>query len=143
MAQRELRANDVLVFLGETEGVYTTVICLTNNSITRTTAEITTSSKCGPSTAAGAQTNQITFEGNIMVDPDAENISAVQLINWWTDQTTVFLKMGVVQPSIGDFTYFGSVFLSALSETYGLDAAATFSATFSPDGLLSITTATS
>jgi predicted secreted protein len=143
MAQRELRSNDVLLFIGETEGVYDTVICLTSNSITRTTAEITTSTKCGPSTAPGAQTNSISFEGNIMVDPDTDSISAVQLINWWTDQTVIYFKMGVVEPSIGDFTYFGSGFISALSETYALDAAATFSGTISPDGLVSITTATS
>lgn len=143
MAQRELRSNDVLLFLGTVEGVYEGVICLTSNSITRTTSEITTSTKCGPSTAPGAQTNSIAFEGNIMVDPDAGSISAAQLIQWWIDQTPLFFKMGVVEPSIGDFTYFGSGFLSALSETYGLDAAATFSGTLSPDGLVSITTATS
>ena len=145
MAQRELRSNDVLLFIGETEGVYDTVICLTSNSITRTTSEITTSTKCGPSTAPGAQTNSISFEGNIMVDPDSGSVSAVQLINWWTDQTVIFFKMGVVDVNqqIGDYTYYGSGFISSLSETYALDAAATFSGTISPDGLVSITTATS
>lgn len=144
MAQRELRSNDVLLFINETGSEpYETIICLTSNSITRTTSEITTSTKCGPSTAPGAQTNSISFEGNIMVDPDAGSASAVALIDWWTNQTVIFFKMGVAVPSIGDFTYYGSGFISALSETYGLDAAATFSGTISPDGLVSITTATS
>lgn len=143
MAQRELRSNDVLLSIGTTEGVYDAIICLTSNSITRTTSEITTSTKCGPSTAPGAKTNSISFEGNIMVDPDSGSVSAVDLINYWTDDTTIYFKMGVAEPSIGDFTYFGSGFISALSETYGLDAAATFSGTISPDGLVSITTATS
>jgi len=144
MAQRELRSNDVVLWINET-GVepYDLIVCLTSNSIARTTAEITTSTKCGPSTAPGAQTNSITFEGVINVDPDSGNASAVDLINWWTNQTVIFFKMGVTDPSIGDFTYYGSGFISALTETYGLDAAATFSGTISPDGLVSITTATS
>lgn len=141
--RRELKANDVLLYLGEVEGVYDAIVCLTANSITRTTSEITTSSKCGPSTAAGAKTNSISFEGNIIVDPDAGETSAVDLINWWNDDTTLFFKMGVAEPAIGDFTYFGSGFISALSESYAVDAAATFSGTISPDGLVSITTATS
>lgn len=141
--RRELKANDVLLFIG-TDGVdYPVVVCLTSNSITRTTSEITTSSKCGPSTAAGAKTNQISFEGNIVVDPDAGETSIVDLINYWTDDTTIFFKMGEVEPAIGSFTYFGSGFISALSETYAVDAAATFSGTISPDGLVTITTATS
>ena len=143
MAQRELRSNDVLLYIGETEGVYDTVICLTSNSIARTTSEITTSSKCGTSAAPGAKTTSISFEGNIMVDPDSGSVSAVALINWYDQDSIIYFKMGVAEPSIGDFTYFGSGFISALSETYALDAAATFSGTIAPDGPVSITTATS
>lgn len=143
MAQRELRSNDVLLFIGTTEGVYDTVVCLTSNSVARTTAEITTSTKCGPSTSPGAQTNSISFEGVIVVDPDSGNVSAANLIRFWIDQTPIYFKMGVVEPSIGDFTHFGSGFISAISDSYALDSAATFSGTISPDGLVDFTEATS
>jgi len=143
MARRELRSNDVLLFIG-TDGVtYPVVVCLTSNSITRTTAEITTSSKCGPSTAPGAKTNSVSFEGNIVVDPDSGETSIVDLIGYYIDDTTIYFKMGEIEPSIGSFTYFGSGFISALSETYAVYAAATFSDIISLAGLVTIRTVTS
>lgn len=143
MAQRELRSNDMLLFIG-TDGItYDTVVCLTSNSVARTTAEITTSTKCGPSTAPGAQTNTISFEGVVQVDPDAGKVSAADLIRFWIDQTPIYFKMGVVEPSIGDFTHYGTGFISAISDTYALDSASVFSGTISPDGIVDFTTATS
>src|SRR5690348_8609863 len=99
--RRELKANDMLLFIG-TDGVtYPVIVCLTNNGVTRSKSTVNTSSKCGTSSAPGTTTVSVTFEGNVVLDPDADETSVVDLINYFNDDTTIFFKMGEVEPSIG------------------------------------------
>ncbi len=143
MAQREIASNTILLFIG-TDGVtYETVVCLTNNGITRATAEIESNSKCGPNKSAGSQTNSITFEGQGQVDPDSGKTSIDQLDDYWRNTTTIYYKMGPADPIEGDVTYFGTGYISALDESYAVDSPGTFSGTIAPYGIIGKTTATS
>ena len=144
MAKRELRANDVFIFISFNGGTtYNTVICLTSNGITRATSVIESSTKCGVTSVPGAITRSISFEGNVWLDPDGGESSLVDLIDLFDNQTTFHFKMGVAVPGDGDFTTSGQGYLSALDETYAVDSAATFSGTITPTSELTTTTATS
>ena len=143
MAARKISGNDVLLYLG-TDGItYDTIVCLTSQSVTRATTEIDANTKCGPDKLPGVQTNDISFEGQIMLDPDSGTVSTDQLDDYWRNKTTVYWKMGKAVPVTGDVTYYGTGFISQLDETYGQDAPSTFSGKIAPYGIINKTTATS
>jgi len=143
MAERKISGNDVLLFIG-TDGItYETVVCLTSQSITRATSEIEANTKCGPDKLPGTQTNAVSFEGQIMLDPDAGTTSTDQLDDYWRNKTNIYWKLGEVDPTIGSVTYYGTGFISSLDEVYAQDAPSTFSGSIAPSGTISKTTATS
>lgn len=141
MAEHKVSGTDVLLMLS-TDGVdYDTVVCLTSQSITRATAEIDAKSKCGPDTLPGTQTNGVSFEGQLIADPDAGTTSIADLFDYWTNKTTIYWKMGKVSPVTGDVTYSGTGYISKLDETFGMDNPSTFSGSIGVYGLASITVA--
>ena len=143
MAERKISGNDILLFLG-TDGItYDTVVCLTSQAITRATSEIEANTKCGPDKLPGTQTNAITFEGQIMLDPDSGKISTDDLDDFWRNKTNIYWKLGEVSPTFGSVTYYGTGFIASLDETFAQDAPSTFSGSIAPSGLISKTTATS
>ncbi len=143
MAERKISGNDMLLFGGRTPGVFDLIVCLTANSITRTTNEIDAKSKCGPDKLAGTQDNGVTFEGQVMVDPDSGRVSIDDLTDWWQEKATIYWKMGKVTPLEGDITYTFTGFVSKLDEAYAQDVPGTFSGAIGVNGFLSKTTATS
>jgi len=143
MAEHKINGTDVLLFIG-TDGItYPTVVCLTSQTISRTTNEIDAKSKCGPDKLPGTQDNNISFEGQVMADPSAGRISTDDLDDYWRNKTTIYYKMGKVVPAIGDVTYSGTGFIATLEEVFAQDAVATFTGTLAPYGLIEKTTATS
>jgi len=78
-----------------------------------------------------------------MADPTTGHVSTDEIDDMWRDKTTVYYKVGKVSPIIGDVTYSGTGFISALEEVFAQDAVATFTGTLSPYGLIGKTTATS
>jgi len=143
MAEHKINGTDVLLFIGLDGNTYETVVCLTSESVTRTTNEIDAKSKCGPDKLPGTQDNQVTFEGQVMADPDSGKTSTDELDDHWREKTTVYFKVGKAVPIVGDVTYYGTGFISKLNEVFAQDAVATFSGAISPYGLISKTTATS
>lgn len=147
MAEHKISGNDVLLFI-DASGTppytnYNLVVCLTSQTLTRTTNEIDAKSKCGPDKQPGTQDNGITFDGQIIYDPAAGRISDDDLDDAWRNKTTIGFKMGKAVPAIGDVTYFGTGFISKLDNTYGEDAPSLFSGAIGPYGLINKTTATS
>lgn len=143
MARHKIAGNDMLLFIG-TDGItYPLVVCLTSNSVTRLTNEIDAATKCGPDKAIGVKTNGVTFEGQVIADPDSGEISVDDLDDFWRNDTTIYWKMGKVTPLEGDWTYSGTGFLSQLDETYAQDAPGTFSGAIGVYGIIAKTTATS
>ncbi len=143
MAEHKINGTDVLMFIGLDGVTYETVICLTSQSVTRTTNEIDAKSKCGPDKLPGTQDNQVTFEGQVMADPATGTTSTDELDDHWRNMTTIYWKVGKAVPIVGDVTYYGTGFVSKLDEVFAQDAVATFSGAISPYGLISKTTATS
>ena len=144
MAKRELRANDVFIFISYNGGTsYSTVICLTSNGTSRSRDVVTSATKCGTTSTVGSLTETVNFEGVIMVDPDAGESSFVDLLDLMTSGDSFTFKQGVLEPGDGDYTAFGVGYLSALDDTYAVDSNSTFSGTITPTSPLTYTRATS
>ena len=143
MAEHKINGTDVLLFIG-TDGItYPTVVCLTSQSVTRTTNEIDAKSKCGPDKLPGTKDNGVSFEGQIMSDPTAGRISTDDLDDYWRNTTTIYWKVGKAIPIIGDVTYSGTGFISKLDKKFSVDNVGTFSGAIGVYGTMSRTTATS
>ncbi len=129
MAERKIAGKDVLLFLDLAGGTaYDMIVCLTQNSIKRTTAQTENASKCGPDVGAGAQTITIDFTGQVVYDAAANRVSEGDLHDAWSDSRTVGWKMGTLDPITGDVIYSGQGFISDLSADYSMTGA-TFTAT--------------
>lgn len=143
MAEHKVSGNDVLLFIG-TDGItYNTVVCLTSNSVTRTTNIIDAKSKCGPDKLPGTQDNGVSFEGQLMADPSGGRTSVDELDDYWRNITTIYWKVGKAVPIVGDITYSGTGFISKLDETAAQDTPVTFSGEIGVYGTIAKTTATS
>lgn len=135
MAEHKINGTDMLLFISEDGVDYNTVVCLTTESITRTTTQIDAKTKCGPDKLPGTQENAVTFEGQCIADPVTGKTSVVDLVNYWTNKDTIYWKVGPAVPQTGDPVYTGTGFIAELSETYGQDAPGTFSGSIGVYGL--------
>lgn len=136
MAQRKVIGKDILLFIdpaGATD--YKTLVCLTSNSLKRTTSIIDAASKCGPDSQPGAQTISADFTGQVVVDPDTGKISEADLHDLWADSTTVGWKIAPAVPENGDVIYSGAGFISDLSDTFDMNGA-TFTGTLAVSGAI-------
>lgn len=136
MAEHKLSGKNVLLFIDPEGGTdYDTVVCLTSQSWTGTSNVIDATSKCGPDSLPGTQTNSVEFEGQHLYDEATGKISGASLFPLWKDQTTVGWKIAPVSPEQGDEILEGTGFLSDLAKNYGQDDPATFTATLSIYGM--------
>lgn len=143
MAQHKISGNDMLLFLSRDGNNYNTVICLTSNSITRSTNIIDAKTKCGPDKLPGTQDNGISFEGQVILDPSGSSVSIDELEDYWKGIDTIHFKMSKVTPVLGDVTYTGTGFIAKLDEVYAQDAPGTFSGEIGVYGTIAKSTATS
>lgn len=143
MAEHKINGTDWLLFMGLDSNTYNTVVCLTSQTVSRTTAEIDAKSKCGPDKLPGTQDNGVSFEGQVMADPSTGRISTDDIDDYWRNKTTVYWKVGKAVPVLGDVTYYGTGFISKLDEVGAQDAVVTFSGAIGVYGTIAKTTATS
>lgn len=143
MAQHKISSNDMALFLSRDGVTYSTVVCLTGFTVTRSTTEIDAKSFCGPDKLPGAQDNGITFEGQVMEDPSAGTYSTDELTDFWITKETIYWKLGKLVPITGDETDYGTGWISKLDKTGATDAIVTFAGAIGVYGLMSHTTATS
>jgi len=143
MAEHKINGTDWLLFMGLDGNTYNTVVCLTSQTVSRTTAEIDAKSKCGPDKLPGTQDNGVSFEGQVMADPSTGRISTDDIDDYWRNKTTVYWKVGKAVPITGDVTYYGTGFISKLDEVGAQDAVVTFSGAIGVYGTIAKTTATS
>jgi len=128
MAERKLSGDDYLLFIDPAGGAsYELIVCLTEQQFNRATTEIDAKSKCGPDKLPGTQTIELTFSGQVMLDPSGSTLSEADLHGLWSSSSTIGWKLGVASPTIGDVSYSGTGFISKLDSSYGMDNPATFS----------------
>lgn len=130
MAERKLTGKDNLFFIDFAGGTdYSTIICLTNQSYSRTTDEIDAATKCGPDTQPGKQKQTISIDGQVMLSPAAGKASMSAMHDAWDAVTQFTWKYGPATGTDGDIIYSGTGFFSKLDESADIDNPATFSAT--------------
>lgn len=140
MAERKISGVDKLLFIDPLGGTdYSLVVCLTSQSLERTTNTIDAASKCGPDKLAGSQEITVTFEGQEVVSPDVDRISEGDLHDLWEDKTEIGWKYGVATPATGDVSYAGKGFISDLTSDSGMDDPSTFNATIAVKGAITKT----
>lgn len=140
MAELEVSGKTELLFIDPLGGTaYSLIVCLISNGMSLSTDTINSSSKCGSSSSPGPTKADVSFEGNVMQDPDATHISSADLFSLWKNSTNFSWKMGKAVPASNDVTYTSSGFISALSITYP-DGVATFSGTIAADAITQVIT---
>ncbi len=135
MAERKISGADILLYIDPLGGTsYSLLVCLTKQSLKRTTNTIDAASKCGPDNLAGAQSVNVDFEGQNVWGPTVGRISGGGLHDLWAATTTVGWKMGPATPVSGDEIYSGTAFIAELSDDYDLNSPATFSGSLGVKG---------
>lgn len=116
--RREITGNDILLFIDPAGGTnWDLIVCLTSNSIERTTNEIDAASKCGPNTLPGNQSIKVNFDFHDVLDTNNGEISEDALHILWAAKTVISFKFGKTVPGAGDVTYTGKGFLGNLNMT--------------------------
>lgn len=127
MAERKIHGKDILLFIDPAGGTsYSTIICLTTQSIKRATTIVDSASKCGPDSTPGAKTVGIDFTGQQVATPDSGHISGIDLRALWASSATIGWKMAPAVPAEGDPITEGTGFVATLDDTYDLNNPASF-----------------
>lgn len=143
MAQRTVNGKDILLFIDPSGGTdYKTIVCLTDNSLTRTTGIESANSKCGPDSGPGDQTQSISFAGQIVYEAETGKIASHSMHSLWSSSTSISWKMSTATPVSGDVVYSGAGWISELTEGAPVNGRATFSGTISVTGTITQTVTT-
>lgn len=133
--RREISGLDVLLWIDPLGGTdWQLAVCLTTNSLERTTTVIDAASKCGPYKLPGVQSIQVPFAFNDVLDLNTGEISEGDLHDLWNEKTVFSWKTGVATPQSGDITYSGIGFLSDLKLTAAQNSAYAATATIEVQG---------
>ncbi len=138
--RREISGNDVLLAIDPAAGTnYNLIVCLTSNSLERTTAVIDAGSKCGPNLLPGVQTITMPFAFYDVLDTANGEISEEALHPLWAGSTTISWKFGKVTPEEGDVTYTGLGYISDLKTTAAQNQPTSTTGTISVQGTITQT----
>src|SRR6185312_6722111 len=128
--RRQISGIDILLQIDPLGGTnFDLVVCLTSQSLERTTAVIDAASKCGPEKLPGVRSIQVPFAFNDVLDVNSGEISESDLHTLWVNQTIFSFKYGKLTPGPGDISYTGKGFLSDLKSSAAQNAAASTTAT--------------
>ena len=138
--RREISGNDYLLSIDPSGGTnYYLIVCLTSNSIERTTNEIDAASKCGPNLLPGTQSIKINFEFHDVLDTSNGELSEGALHALWAAITIISWKFGVTSPNPGDVTYTGTGFFGTLNMTAAQNSPTTVSSSIAVQGSITQT----
>ena len=139
MAQRKVNGKDILLFIDPAGGTsYKTLICLTDNSLARSTGIESANSKCGPDSGPGDKTQSISFSGQVVYEATTD-LQSSDLHALWSNSTDIGWKMGTATPATGDVVYSGNGWISELTESAPVNGRATFTGTISVTGDIVLT----
>jgi len=136
----KIQPKQYFLFMDEEGGTdYKTIVCLLDHTFSSNIAVNDASSMCGPDSAPGDQTSNISLNGQLVLDPEADEISAASIFELHQNKTTIGWKIGRGVPEAGDVTKEGTGFFSAYTETSNKDNVTTFTAQISVKGLITQT----
>jgi hypothetical protein len=137
MAEKPISGNDIVLQIDPSGGTgYYLLVCLTSNSLTRTTTVIDAASKCGPYKLAGVQNIQVPFTFYDIINTINGEISEKALHPLWANKTVVGWKYGKATPVAGDVSYVGTGFIGTLNTTAAQNAVVTTSSDIEVQGAI-------
>lgn len=140
MAKREISGNDILLAIDPDGGTnYILLVCLTQNSLERTTNVIDAASKCGPNKLPGVQDIKVPFTFYDALNTANGEFSETALHPLWANKTTISWKFGPSIPVAGDVTYTGKGFIGQLNTAAAQNAAVTTTGTIEVQGTITQT----
>jgi hypothetical protein len=138
--RREISGNDILLSIDPDGGTnYKLLVCLTSNSLERTTNVIDAASKCGPNKLPGVQDIKVPFTFYDVLDADAGEVSEDALHPLWANKTTISWKYGPAIPASGDVTYTGIGFIGSLNKADAQNSPSTITGTIEVKGTITQT----
>jgi hypothetical protein len=118
---------------------YKMIICLLDHNFNSNTAVNDASSMCGPDSAPGDITSTISLNGQMVLDPDSDEISAADIFDLQQAKTTIGWKIARGVPVAGDITKEGQGFFNAYTETHNKDNVSAFTGAISVKGAITQT----
>jgi hypothetical protein len=138
--RRQIAGSDIILAIDPNGGTnYYLVVCLTSNSLERTTAVIDAGSKCGPELLPGVQSISMPFAFNDVFDTNNGEISESALHPLWASSATISWKFGPLVAAEGDCTYTGLGYISDLKTTAANNQQVQTTATISVQGSITQT----
>lgn len=130
----KVNGSDILIAIDLAGGTsYTTVVCLTSNTITNTVTELDGSSKCGNEFVVGTRFDASIDGEGFLVDPDTGTPTSKgypELYTAFVNRLVVGIKFGKATPTTGEAVYSGTAFITNLELSAPFDELATFTVTF-------------
>lgn len=133
-----------MLLLLDTAGgtAYDSVICLTNWSINDSVNVIDANSFCGPDKEAGTiEGAEIQFEGQLAVEPTANEVGIKAIYDAFTAKSNVGFKIGPNVATTGDITWAGTGFISQYESSAAEGELPMFTATLTVKGVPTLTVA--
>lgn len=130
MAQTKILPNTVvLTVAADGSSSETLIVCLTQTGYNMANTAVDATSFCGADQLPGAQTFDITFTGQRMINPDAGNISEAGLFALIQNKTLIQWTLGPVTPVAGDPIYTGTGYLNTFNTDNSTDTVPTMTGT--------------
>ena len=138
--RRQISGKDILLKIDPAGGTnYDLVVCLTTQSLERTTSVIDAASKCGPYKLPGAQAIQIPFTFNDVLSASNGEVSETALHPLWAASTVISFYYGPATPAGGDVVYTGKGFIGELKRSDPFNAQSSTSSTLEVQGTITQT----
>lgn len=109
------------------------VVCLTQNDMNGTTNNVTVDTFCGTENLPGSIGQTLTVAFRRVWTPAATEISEEFFYEAWINQTPCTFTVGYLDPTTGNITYKGTGYVSAYSNTNGVNSAPAASMTITCD----------
>jgi len=118
---------------GSAAGTEMGVVCLTQNDMNGTTNNVTVDTFCGTENLPGSIGQTLTTAFRRVWAPETTEISEEFFYNAWVNKTHLQMTIGPLDPNTGDIVYTGTGYVTAFTNTNGVNAAPLANMTITAD----------
>lgn len=119
-----------------TDGVtYKSIVCKKAGNFNGTTPTNVEQTDCGPMVGLGSNEWSVDIEGVLNTTPaGSTEVSAKELLDYWNDQTSIYIKMQYPTSTGANFYIQGEGYITSMKIGVQVGQLVNFSATFSGNG---------
>ena len=135
-----IQSNLVPVLVSTDDITYKSVVCKKAANFNGTTPTNVEQTDCGPMVGLGSNEWSVDIEGVLNTSPaGATEISAKEMLSYWNNQTSIYVKMQYPNPGGSNFYLQGNGYITSFKLGVQTGKLVNFSATFSGNGTVDIT----